>query len=433
MRWKIGITWVLAVVLGMGSFVAVGPAQAYGQNTASHHLVRTISGGSVVIDTKYNLMWERKSASASAPDYFERTFTYAEAEKYVANLNATAFGGRTDWRIPSEHELSTLVDLSQPAGTPTIDNAAFPNTGRYFYWTSSDWKQIPYFGRSLTFASGSVFQWSKQGKQHLRAVAGDGWTGRYNPNKPYDPALLHADAKNETVVDDITGLQWEQKSFDGGIPWGSPEATKYYLQEVVNAAKFTMVYPELFLNVGKDVAIDKASVKDTDPAAYLSADLPGLVNGTLTRALESVNTVIGQYAKGRYGQTSPLGPRSMHQLFTIEQAHAYIDWLNNKDGKGYPGGYAGHKDWRLPSADEMLTIADWNRGLPLVKAPFDPNFPSTYWTSDVDPTTGRPFFFCTASLVVTSYIRADYGLFVRAVRGEPKPVQHAGASLTESN
>lgn len=411
----------------LSSVVALAaPAAAHDQHTAAHHLVRTVDGAQVVVDTTYNLVWERKSADPAAPDYFGRTFTYHQAENYVRALNAEAYGGRTDWRIPSQHELSTLVDLSQPVGAPTIDNAAFPNTGRYFYWTSSGWEQIPYFGRSLTFASGSVFQWSKSGKQHLRAVAGDGWVGRYDPARPYDPALLHRDARNETVIDEVTGLQWEQKSYDGGIPWGSAEALKYYLQEARNATKLATVYPELFANFGVDVAADPAAVQDTRIGPYASVDLGSVVSGSLARALESATTVMRQYAQGHWGQASPLGPRSMHQLFSHREALAYIDWLNDKDGNGYPGGYAGHKDWRLPSVDEMLTIADWDRGLPLVKDPFDPNFPSTYWTRDIDPTTHRPYFVCTASLVVTSYTRADYGLFVRAVRGQQKPVQPAG-------
>jgi len=41
------------------------------------------------------------------------------------------------WRVPTRIELISLVDFTQPSGSPTIDPAAFPDTTTVSYWTSS--------------------------------------------------------------------------------------------------------------------------------------------------------------------------------------------------------------------------------------------------------------------------------------------------------
>lgn len=41
------------------------------------------------------------------------------------------------WRVPTRIELISLVDFTQPSGSPTIDPAAFPETQTAWYWTSS--------------------------------------------------------------------------------------------------------------------------------------------------------------------------------------------------------------------------------------------------------------------------------------------------------
>jgi len=65
--------------------------------------------------------------------------TDCDTEKYVAAVNAVGLCGYTDWRLPEEGDLRSIVDVSiAPSGpTPTIDNDYFPNTFPGFYWSSS--------------------------------------------------------------------------------------------------------------------------------------------------------------------------------------------------------------------------------------------------------------------------------------------------------
>ena len=125
-----------------------------------YSLVANASGGfydktECVKDHQTGLVWEGKTASgeragtknytnydsASLPQIFGGgTPTQAQLDDstnsfgYVKNVNASALCGFADWRMPTEAELTGIVDSSQ---TPAIDNAWFPNTLEYGYWTSS--------------------------------------------------------------------------------------------------------------------------------------------------------------------------------------------------------------------------------------------------------------------------------------------------------
>jgi len=62
--------------------------------------------------------------------------THADALTAVAKLNAEAFGGFTDWRLPEVEELFLLADRSRCS--PAIDTAAFPTCQSDWYWTATD-------------------------------------------------------------------------------------------------------------------------------------------------------------------------------------------------------------------------------------------------------------------------------------------------------
>ncbi|KRG54081.1 DUF1566 domain-containing protein [Stenotrophomonas nitritireducens] len=88
--------------------------------------------------------------------------THADALAAVAKLNAEAFGGFTDWRLPEVEELFLLADRSRCS--PAIDITAFPTCQSDWYWTAtddaseekdedtghSDYAWIVYFGYGLS-------------------------------------------------------------------------------------------------------------------------------------------------------------------------------------------------------------------------------------------------------------------------------------------
>jgi hypothetical protein len=82
----------------------------------------------MVRDEATGLIWTADNVSA------ER-LNFADAEKAVAKLNASRFGGYADWRLPTITELLTLVDYTRH--NPAIDTDAFRNAKPNAYWSSS--------------------------------------------------------------------------------------------------------------------------------------------------------------------------------------------------------------------------------------------------------------------------------------------------------
>ena len=110
---------------------------------------------SCVLDNKTGLIWENKTDNESIHDgywsyswYDENVGTpnlgdcYFEANRcdvmdLVNRTNKSALCGRSDWRLPSENELITLVERSFPQGHLQINPVFFPNTKKGDYWTSN--------------------------------------------------------------------------------------------------------------------------------------------------------------------------------------------------------------------------------------------------------------------------------------------------------
>lgn len=79
----------------------------------------------MVKDQKEGLYWEVKMADDSIHAK-QQTTKYANAEEeFISKLNTAAFGGFSDWRLPSTDELNALVVKGE---TPAIDVSYFPNT-----------------------------------------------------------------------------------------------------------------------------------------------------------------------------------------------------------------------------------------------------------------------------------------------------------------
>lgn len=64
-----------------------------------------------------------------------------DTEKYISDVNASNSGaglcGATDWRLPSRHELLSIVNNNNTGAVPAIDTNYFPNVQALYYWTSS--------------------------------------------------------------------------------------------------------------------------------------------------------------------------------------------------------------------------------------------------------------------------------------------------------
>lgn len=108
------------------------------------------NGDGTITDTKTQLMWKKCSEGQSGDNCSGKLATYKWDD-------AMAKFGKGEWRLPTREELHTLVYCSNgtpqevawdygcngkddKAGEyqrPTINQVAFPNTGNYWYWSST--------------------------------------------------------------------------------------------------------------------------------------------------------------------------------------------------------------------------------------------------------------------------------------------------------
>lgn len=85
-------------------------------------LGRFVASGEAIFDTVTKLTWQRTAASG---------YDRAGAERYCRDV---VLGGVTGWRLPTQHELYTIVDERRTR--PALDRA-FAATPHGFAWSST--------------------------------------------------------------------------------------------------------------------------------------------------------------------------------------------------------------------------------------------------------------------------------------------------------
>lgn len=79
------------------------------------------NGNETVTDSVTGLVWQKG---------FEVNLTWYEAQNYCQNLSLDG----KDWRLPTPHELRTLIDYE--IFNPSINTVAFPNTPPEWFWST---------------------------------------------------------------------------------------------------------------------------------------------------------------------------------------------------------------------------------------------------------------------------------------------------------
>ena len=118
-----------------------------------------------VLDQFIGLMWEVKSDEPGLRDWrntyswynpgesFEGELDYrglknagvcagsdCDTTSYVQAVNATAYCGYSDWRLPTRDELGSISDPRKVDNPPTINLAFFPYTQAQEYWSGNDYQ-----------------------------------------------------------------------------------------------------------------------------------------------------------------------------------------------------------------------------------------------------------------------------------------------------
>jgi len=99
---------------------------------------------------------------------FDKRMTFAEAEAAIAKLNADAYLGHADWRLPTPNESHSGVEYKN--ADVLADLSLYPDMKSDWYWTNQvvPWSSGGVF--CVSFASGRVFGLGRGNEAFVRPV-----------------------------------------------------------------------------------------------------------------------------------------------------------------------------------------------------------------------------------------------------------------------
>ncbi len=202
-----------------------GNAPAYADN-----------GDGTVTDLVTGLMWQQSPDTDSDGDIDAADkYTYDEAVAYPDTLNAQAFAGYTDWRLPTIKETYSLIDFSgvDPSGYESTDTSglipfidddyfdfAYGDTDAGERIIDSQWASSNLYVGNTNMLFGVNFADGR--------IKGYGLT-LFGQDKTFFTVCVRGDTSygvndftnngNGTVTDDATGLMWSQADSGEGLNW----------------------------------------------------------------------------------------------------------------------------------------------------------------------------------------------------------------------
>lgn len=90
------------------------------------HRYEPRAGGEVIFDGATGLSWQRGGS--------RRALSFVAAREEITRLNAAAFAGRTDWRLPTVEEAMSLMEPERRSGGLHLDPLFDPEP--WWIWTA---------------------------------------------------------------------------------------------------------------------------------------------------------------------------------------------------------------------------------------------------------------------------------------------------------
>ena len=222
-----GQTTSYTAVFGEDNDYLINPPEYLKMDAAGNYLPDSATAWAMVYDAVTGLIWEVKHNRDGIPNYADpgdgdNTYTWydsnpannggaagspgegTDTEDFIAGLNATNYGGHSDWRLPTRKELRRIVNYGRH--DPSIETTFFPNTQPAHYWSSTTHAGGTENAWFLHFLSGYADSSGKSAGYYVRAVRG-------SPAGESGELIINGDG---TVTDAASGLMWEQKTDDGG-------------------------------------------------------------------------------------------------------------------------------------------------------------------------------------------------------------------------
>lgn len=154
-----------------------------------------------VVDNTTGLVWEVKSSNEQSAHYHKDTYTwynsnrkqnggnigewsrdndtcfgyqankprqFCHVEQFASRVNKTALCGFNDWRVPTRHELTSLIDFGH--FQPSIQSRFFPFTEATFYWVLEPHQNRTIEAWSVDFEFGTTSPLRKTDQRPVRLV-----------------------------------------------------------------------------------------------------------------------------------------------------------------------------------------------------------------------------------------------------------------------
>ncbi len=225
-----------------GNAISPSPGQAfYGQD--AQHLGNqpsyTTSGdGLSVLDNVTGMTWTKSADwTANGTTNVDDKFTYDGAQAYVATLNASNYGGYSDWRVPTIKELYSLIDFRGVGSTTAASSTPFIDTN-HFDFAYGDETSGERFIDSQWATSTKYVSTVMDGSEAMFGVNfADGRIKGYglvSPNPQQGEKTFYArfcrgnpdygtndfvDNGGGTITDNATNLQWAKADSGVGMDW----------------------------------------------------------------------------------------------------------------------------------------------------------------------------------------------------------------------
>ena len=201
----------------------------------------------MVRDNVTGLIWEVKSDDSDSIHYRDKKFTwyssdfetngyvpgdfnnYDNTESFIAELNCSEFGGYSDWRMPTIHELLSIVVYN--SFKPAINEMYFPNNNLDLYWSSNSNVGNPKYAWGINFNEGNNYR-DKTLAKYARAVRGV-------QSMSFENLIIN---KDKTVTDINTGLMWQR--VEGNISEINWESAISYCENLTQSNYFDWRLPD---------------------------------------------------------------------------------------------------------------------------------------------------------------------------------------------
>jgi hypothetical protein len=319
---------------------------------AGHARSYTDNGDGTITDNATGLMWEKKDQSGGIHDW-SNTYTWCGAScnstrfmdgtittTFLAGLNAGAgFAGHTDWRVPNQNELATLVNYEnvEPAVDAVFNTNCAPGCT---VLTCSCTRIGP--GANAFVAEGEC--WSS------------------TTAAPFSPGIGGIIA---AWFVDFGGLHYRSDI----IMDNAPKGFFYDVRAVRDASTQAVCRPSQPLKTAQTTAFGTGSDGDLqagNPRAYTdNGDGTITDNATgLTWEKKDQSGGIHDWAN-RYTWCGASCGSTNVMDGTITTT--FLAGLNAG------AGFAGHTDWRIPNVNELLTLVNYENAEPAVDAAFNTN------------------------------------------------------------